>query len=191
MTVEPDVVYIKSKSEDVGSVSGLGDLETAVEYEFLGERRYRPALTAEGLIKWPTATNPDIGAPGTDFSFGLIASKDLVFMDLDLNALYTFVGDPEQKDTLEFSLAGEYHLNRHIDLEAEVLTAIGTAGIRGRPGTIAGFGGSRGGGDTTEGTLGCAWHVNHHLKLEQGVVLGSDHSWQIVFAWEWSFAGKD
>ena len=191
LTIEPNIVDIVSKSEDVRSVVGLDDLETSVEYEFLPERRYRPALTAEGLIKWPTATDPDIGAPGTDFAVGIIASKDLVFIDFDLNLLYTFVGDPEQQNTLEVSLAAELPLDRFVSLEAEIVTTTGTGGIRGQPGTIGGLGGAGGNGSETEGTVGFAWRVNKHLKLEQGLVLRDDQSWQLVSAWEWSFAGED
>lgn len=88
----------------------LGDLETSVEYEFLRERRYRPALNAEGAIKWPTATDPDLDTPGRDYSFGLIASKDFVYFDADLNVLYTFVGDAAEPDNLQVALAAEMAL---------------------------------------------------------------------------------
>ncbi len=100
LTVEPTVVHIAPKAKDESTVTGLGDLETGLEYEFVRERRYRPALTAETLIRWPTATDPEIGDPGVDYSFGLIASKDLVFVDLDLRALYTLVADREEQDNL-------------------------------------------------------------------------------------------
>src|SRR5262245_49765910 len=50
LTVEPKVVYDPK-------IAGWGDLETTLGWEFLRERRYRPALTAEGTIRWPTATN--------------------------------------------------------------------------------------------------------------------------------------
>ena len=84
LTVEPLVTHIEGKAKDVRTVTGAGDLETSLEYEFLRERRYRPALTAEGVIRWPTHTDPDTGNSGRDYSIGLIASKDLVFLDVDL-----------------------------------------------------------------------------------------------------------
>jgi len=63
------------------------------------------------------------------------ASKDLVFVDLDLNLLYTFVGDPELENTLEISVAGEVPLNRFVSLPVdfigEVLQTIGTGGVTG------------------------------------------------------------
>ena len=189
LTIEPNVSYIQAKSKDARTVTGFGDLETSVEYEFLRERRYRPALSAEALIKWPTATDPDIGNPGTDYAFGIIASKDLVFVDLDMNVIYTFVGDRHEQNTLEISLAGEMPLNNHLTIEAEVVTSFGTGGIHGQPGTIGGLGGGSSSG--TEGTVGLAWRVNKFMKLEGGLVLRSDQTWQVVTAWEWSFAGED
>ena len=190
LTVEPDVVHISPKVKDGRTVTGWGDLETGLEYEFIRERRYRPALTAEGLIKWPTATDPDIGSPGRDYSLGLIASKDLVFVDIDLEALYTFVGDPQEQDTFEISIAGEWHLNHFFDIEGEVVHTFGTGRIRGGAGSISGIGvPQRAGADLTEGTLGVAWHISKRFKIEQGGILRTDGTWQIVFAWEWSFSG--
>ncbi len=45
LTVEPTVVRINPKAKDERTITGLGDLETELEYEFVRERRYRPALT--------------------------------------------------------------------------------------------------------------------------------------------------
>src|SRR5262249_39933585 len=87
LTLEPNVAHIDAKAKDARTVTGLGDFETTLEYEFVRERRYRPAFTAEGIIRWPTASDPDIGDPGRDYSIGLIASKDLVFVDIDLTGL--------------------------------------------------------------------------------------------------------
>jgi hypothetical protein len=189
LTVEPLVSHIAAKAKDVRTVTGMGDLETSIEYEFIRERRYRPALTALGVIRWPTHTDPDIGNPGRDYSLGIIASKDLVFLDVDLTALYTFVGDPEGQDTFEIALAGLVPLNHFFDIEGEVVHSFGTGGIRGQPGTLSGAGGAAAGADLTEGTIGVAWHISKRLKVEAGSIFRSDNTWQIVFAWEWSFTG--
>jgi hypothetical protein len=180
LTVEPNMVHIGAKAKDVRTVTGLGDLETSIEYEFVPERRYRPGFTAVGLVRWPTATDPDIGNPGHDYGLGLIASKDPVFVDLDLSALYTFVGDHKEQDTLEVSLAGEWHLNHFFDIEAEVVHTFGTGGILGRPGTISGIGTGGTGTDLTEGTVGVAWHISKRLKVEQGGIIRSDGTLQRV-----------
>jgi hypothetical protein len=193
LSLEPNFVQIVATSRDARTVGGFGDLETSVEYEFLRERRYRPAISAQGLVKWPAATDPDLGTPGHDYSVGLIASKDLVYFDVDLNLLYTLVGDPAQSDNLQIALAVEYHLNRRFDIIAEAVTTIGGGGVRGLNGTFTGLGSATegaGGGNETEGTVGVAWHASKYLKLEQGVTYKSDHSWQFAVAWEWSFSGN-
>ena len=189
LTVEPNIVYISPKAKHVRGVGGVGELETSVEYEFISERRYRPGVTALGSIKWPTATDPDIGNPGRDYSLGLIVSKDLVFVDVDLSVLYIFAGDPQSRDAVELSAAANWHLNHFLDIEGEVLHTFGAAPLEGRPGSISGIGVSGRGIDLTEGTLGVAWYVSKRLKIEQGGILRSDGTWQIVFAWEWSFSG--
>jgi hypothetical protein len=176
VSLEPNFVMIDSKTADVRSASGFGDFETSLEYEFLRERRYRPALTAEGIIKWPTATDSDLGNPGRDYAFGLIASKDLVYLDVDLGLRYTSVGDPEGHDLWEVTVAAEWPLNHRLAVLAEVVTGIET-GRRGRT--------------DTEGTLGLSWRVNSYLKLEGGGTVRTDGTWQVLFAWEWKFAGED
>lgn len=80
LTIEPNYVKIHSKVEEdvIPSGSGFGDLDTSVDYEFLRERRFRPALTAEARVRWPTASNSDVGADVTDYGVGLLLSKDFV-----------------------------------------------------------------------------------------------------------------
>src|SRR5258705_10182750 len=176
MSLEPDFVVIDSKNPDVRSASGVGDLETGLEYEFLRERRYRPALTAEAIVKWPTATDLDIGTPGRDYAFGLIASKDLVYLDVDLGLRYTSVGDPEGHDLWEVTVAAESPLNHRLSVLAEMGTGIENG---------------RGGRTDLEGTAGLSWRVNSFLKLQAGGTVRTDGTWQVLFAWEWNFAGED
>ncbi len=133
LSLEPNVVHISPKVKDGRTVTGVGDLETSLEYEFLRERRYRPALTAEGLIRWPTASDPEIGDPGIDYSFGLIASKDLVFVDIDLRALYTFVSDRQEQDSFEVSLAAQWHLNRFLILKPRLPIPLAPVASRASP----------------------------------------------------------
>ena len=177
LTIEPRFVSIVGKTPDVRSVSGFGDLETSLDYEFLRERRYRPALSVEGKIKWPTAAHPDLGEPGMDYTAGLIASKDLVFVALGLNALYTFAGHREREDEVEISLAAEWPLTRELALITEVANVTRMGRLRT---------GSR---NEIKATIGLGWQVNKHLKLEHGVVITERGGWELVFAWEWSFGG--
>jgi hypothetical protein len=192
LTLEPDFVYISAKSKDARTVGGTGDLETSVEYEFLHERRYRPALTATSIIRWPTASDPDLGNPGHDYSLGLIVSKDLVYCDLDLNLLYTFVGDPDEQDNFEAGLAVEWHLTHRLDLIGEIVSTLGNGGVHGGLGTLTGgpnLSERTGSNNQFEATLGVAYHLSKYLKLEHGVTHVSDQNWQFQFAWEWSFGG--
>ena len=180
LTIEPAYKSIRAHTPGGRSVSGWGDLETTVDYEFLRERRYRPALSLEGAIRWPTAEDPDLGERGRDYTLGLIASKDFVFLEVDANVLYTFLADREREDLIEVSLAAAWHLNGYVDLIAEVVHVMRTGG-RG-----AAVDEDR---DETEATVGVAWIVSKFLKLEQGVVFKEHGVWEAVFAWEWSFGG--
>ena len=180
LTIEPNFAHITDKTEGGRSVSGFGDLATLLSYEFLSERRYRPAVSVEGGIRWPTASNSELGEEGHDYSLGLLASKDLVFVNLDLNFIYNFIGVPGESDTVEVSLATAWRLNHYVEFIAEVTTVQPTGNAR-SPGST--------GGRETEGLIGLAWQVNRRLKLEQGIVFKEHGVQEFVFAWEWSFGG--
>ena len=188
-TIEPSVIYLDPREPGESSATGLGDLETELDYEFLRERRYRPSLTAVTIVRWPTAIPSSLGEPRRDYSIGLVASKDLVVVDLDLRLLYTFVGDSQSDNLLELSLGGEWHLDYLFDLEAEIVHTFGGAtpdtGRRIRSGGLIRVAEA----DVTEGTVGLAWHISKRLKLEQGAAFSSDGTWRLVLAWEFSFGG--
>ena len=176
LSIEPKFASIIGKTPGVRSVSGMADLDTTVDYEFLSERRYRPALSVEGKIRWPTAEDPDLGDPGRDYTLGLLASKDFVFMSIDLNMLYTFAGHRDREDTVEVALATTWRVNRYVELIAEVANLTRTGSVLGER-------------NETEATVGLAWQVNKFLKFEQGIVFKEHGIWEAVFAWEWSFGG--
>jgi len=164
LTVEPVVVYDPK-------VAGWGDLETTLGWEFLRERRYRPALTAEAGVRWPTATNTRLGDPGHDYSMGLIASKDFVYADVDVSLHYDVIAEDENE--VELAVAAEVPINHRWSLLLELVSDF------------------RDSGSDTEGTAGFAWKANEYLTLEIGGTLQSDGTWKISFAWEWNFAGED
>lgn len=188
LTVEPQYTVINSNVGE--SVSGLGDLETSLTWDFVSERRYRPLFSAVALIKWPTASG-DIGTGETDYSLGGIVSKDFGNnCDLEFNAAYTWVGSPPDeklKNSLEFSLATEWRMTPRLTLEAEIATASG--GVRGQAGAIGGVGTGTGGGGgrESEASIGLAENLTHRFKLEEGVVVKADGGWQFVLAWEFDF----
>ncbi len=177
LNIEPKYVRLSRHSDDGGSLSGWGDLELTLDYEFLSERRYRPALSIESRVKFPTAAHEDLGEPGRDYTLGLVASKDLVYLDLDLNVLHTF-GGADRPDEVEASAAIAWHLNPRVDVIGEVTTVAPVLNV----------------GDArreTEATLGLAWFAGKHLTLEGGVVFKEGGEAEAVLAWEWSFGGND
>jgi hypothetical protein len=190
-TFEPNLLNIRKSAGS--SVGGFGEMETSLTYDFITERRYRPGFSALGLIKWPTASHPELGTGKADFTVGMIASKEFVHSDVELDALYTLVGTPpgvQTQNTIELVLGGEWHVSRVIDLEGELDTKIGSGRFHGHPGALGGLG-RRESGSETGATVGMAEHLNHYLKLEQGVVALTDGTLQAVFAWEWDFSGGD
>ena len=190
LTVEPNYVAIHSAA--FGSTKGFGDLETSAVYEVVSERRSRPSLSAEALVKWPTATSDSLTTGETDYSIGGIISKEFVHLDLDSEWLYTFVGDPSGinlDNSSEISLASDVHLTRTIDLEMEGVTTSG-GGFHGTGTNLSKLPADVGGsGREYESTIGLSKILFSHLKLEGGVVYKSDGSWQFVSAWEWNFEG--
>lgn len=194
---EWDYTQISSKVPAVTSASGLGDLETSVEWEFVTERRRRPALTVEFGVKWPTASYPNICSGETDYTAGLIASKAVrPDLDFDFGVQYTRVGDPPGFDLgniLEVSWAAEWEVRHNLTLEAELLISLeGHArGSVGSPGTGVGGAGRLfgGGGAEYELGMGVAYHLNDFHKFEPGIVIQPDLSWQVLLSWELDFTG--
>lgn len=192
VTAEP--VFIAIRSGD-GNVSGFDDLETTLSLELVSERRYRPAFALEGGIKWPTATDDEIGTGLTDYSLGVILSKELVQAELGFNAVYSYVGVPDEgpvQNTVQFSLASEWHLGPSLDLTSELLTTQGVGPLRGRAEQSLGPEGvglnvPGAGEGEFEATLGLAHYFGRRLKLEEGVTFQTDGTWQAVVAWEWDF----
>jgi len=177
VSLEPAFGHIKGKTEDVRTVGGLSDLETSIDWEFLRERRWTPALGFEGTIRWPTASHPELGNRNHDYSVGLVLSKDMVFFDLDSNVIYTFSGDRDVQSDLEISVAAEYPLSRWLDLDAEFVQTIETGrGRSDRP---------------REVTFGVSWHIDPFWTIEYGTQVRSDRSWQLLLGWQYSFGGND
>jgi hypothetical protein len=187
LTLEPE--YDVTTSADASTIRGVGETEMSATYEFLTERRNRPSLSAEGVVKLPTASSDSLGTGEYDYSLGGVISKEFVHFDLDSEVLYTFVGSPpglQATNTLEISLAGEWHIHRRIDMEVEGVTSNG-GGFHGQSSLSRNTALQEPEGRQYEGTIGMAEFIGQHLKLEEGVVFMSDGSWQFVSAWEWNF----
>ena len=187
-------VNIHSKAPTVKSAAGMGDLETFVEYEFIREMRYRPAFSAEFGIKWPTAKFPNLGSGETDYTLGIIVSKEFTGgWDTDFGLSYTLMGDPRGiriDDVIEVSGAVEWKITYAVALECELVyhsgggtTASGPAFAK--AGALLG-----GGGSDFELSIGFAENLGDYLKLEQGAVVQPDGSWQALLAVAWDFSGE-
>ena len=101
-------------------------------------------------------------------------------MDVDLNVLYTFAGDRDQDDTVEISLATEWHVTHYVGLIAELANARRMGSVRGpEAGEL----------NEMEATVGLSWQVSKYLKFELGIVFKEHGIWEAVFAWEWNFGG--
>ena len=169
---------------------GALDTEVAVTYEFLPERRNRPSLALQAMVKLPTAKNAELGTKKTDYTLGLVAAKEFVNYDVEFAASYTVLGKPpgvKLNNVMEASLAGEWHRRPRIDYIAE-LTVSNGGSVRHN----SGLGGLQSATDNTGATdaeliLGIAEHVRAHWKLEQGIAGRSDGSFQILLGWEYNF----
>ena len=178
VTAEWGVKFVNSTDPEIGHAKGLEDLETGVDFEFLHERRYTPSLTLVGLIKWPTATDEDVGDPGTDYSVGFTAAKDCVYFELESNLLYTYASDPELPNLMELAIASTYPLNYKWELQLEGAFTFGVSGA------------NRSDGDESEGTFGFSWQITPFQSLESGVLYKDDGAWGVSVGWEYSFGGE-
>ena len=100
------------------------------------------------MVRWPTASDPNVGSDGTDYGFGLLLSKDFVYFDADLDFTYKFVGTADEQDTLEIALAAEYPVNYRIDLIAELVDTTRTGTALADAGSSDEFEGTLGGNDS-------------------------------------------
>ena len=100
------------------TIGGPGDLETSLEYEFIHERRYRPAVSATSIIRWPTASDPDLGTPGRDYSLGLIIYGWNDIADAEIDKF-----NP-RKGTFLFGARGSQEQLRRLPLQIALAQAI-------------------------------------------------------------------
>lgn len=179
VTLAAEQSYSSIHTKAGGALRGFGDLETTATLGLFSERRQRPETSILGTIKWPTAANRELGTGFTDVSFGALFSKSYVQADVEISAVYTFVGHAAKSPASrshEISLAVERDLTPKLDLIGELLTGGGTS-----------FGASTPGGRESQGTVGVAYQLRERLNLEQGIAIKSDGTWQLVFSWQWEF----
>jgi hypothetical protein len=179
LLVEP-VFYTSIRPKLGKSATGLGDLEATLSYLVVEERRRLPALAIAGEVKAPTARNAIIGTGKTDFTAYLFASKRYGKFDTHANIGYTFVGKPagtQLDNIINVAFAGEYFLNKKVDLLAEFLANTSSSGMGevsalnspnpSTPEAVAG---------ETVGMVGFRYHIRPNVALAFGVNYDNKHS---------------
>jgi hypothetical protein len=178
LLVEP-VFYTSIRPKVGRSATGFGDLEATLSYLVVGERRRLPALEIAGEVKAPTARNALIGTGKTDLAAYLFASKRFGKFDTHANIGYTFVGKPagtQLDNIINFAFAGEYFLNRKLDLVAEFLanTSSGpgeaNASLNPNPSTPEAAAGEM------VGMLGFRYHIRPNIALALGINYDNNHA---------------
>lgn len=170
LTIEP--AYTVLRPQNAGSIRGFGDLETTASLEVVTPRRYRPSLAVEAGVQLPTSRHREIGTGTTDYSIGAILNQEFVRADVGLNATYRFAGSPPGEslsNTFQLSLATDWHLHRLLDIKGEFVRS------------------QEQDGTDTELTVGLAEKLGERLKLEQGVILKTGGTPQLIVAWEREF----
>ena len=189
LVIEPAYGAINGDDE---WIRGFKQIDTALIYDFAPAPAGRPGFGLEFGIKFPTASNDQIGSGESDYSIGLIMTKESADHELEFNLIYTLTGDPNDENLdneLEASVAGEWEWTHVNDVIAEVALSHG-GGVR-----QIDSGGNlslveRSGFDA-QVTIGLAQQLMPHLKLEEGITWISGGTWQGQIALEWDFADDD
>jgi len=169
LMIEP--VAVASIHGDGESATGFGDIETTLTGLIVGEGSLLPALGLAGEIKFPSATNEQIGSGEFDYRIYGIASKRFGDFDLHLNAGYNFIGAPSgvrTRNPFDLAFGVEWFLTPRFDLVAEV-TYIGSSFRSSGSTTLPGGGESsltpEIGGEETVGSIGGRFHYSRCLDF--------------------------
>ncbi len=121
--VEP-VPFTKISPAKGSGANGAGDIEATLTWNFIPESKSVPAFAIAGEVKLPTAKNFLIGTGQTDYTFYLIATKNMGKFETHLNVGYAIIGQPpgiELNNIFNFAAAIEFHANPKLDLVTEVV----------------------------------------------------------------------
>ena len=168
------------------SAQGMGDVEVTLTFLAFQEQTILPAIALAGEVKFPTASNPQIGTGAYDYTPYFIMSKRFGDLDVHANVSYTFLGEPSGasvKNTWGLALAGEYTLHRKWDVFAEIMYTTSGQGSA-----------SEGSGASVEiagaeliGTAGVRHHLTEHLDIFGSVSFDNAHATLIRTGLTWKF----
>jgi len=148
--------YLFIHPEEGEKEHGLADTELKLKYRWMDEKDWIPALAASAKLKIPTASeSKGLGSGEPDFIINFITTKNLskrwVF---HLNAGYTFVGEDQVDNELNYSLAGQFILTERW---ASVWEIVGVNNINGRKGN-----------DPFSGLLGTYYLIKENIVWDEG-----------------------
>lgn len=175
-------------------VTGPGDLEITVFYQFVSEKKVLPSISVSGEIKIPTARNQLIGTGKTDYTPYLIASKTIGKFYTSVNLSYTFLGKPKgvtANNLFNYALGTIFTTSRRSILFAEVYgntSAIGGGETpEGVTTTNTNINTAELSGGETVGAFGYGYYLKKELLLSFGV--SYDNNKAILFrpGIEWRF----
>ena len=192
LLIEP-TAYVGIFPSEGKRAQGMGDVEVTLTFLALNERKYLPAIAVAGEVKFPTASNPQIGTGAYDYTPYFIVSKRFGDLDVHANFSYTFLGKPSGvsvKNTWALALAGDYKLHRKWDVFAEVMYTTSGRGSA----SIEGGTGGEGTGAIAEiagveliGTAGLRHHLTKHLDLFGSVSFDNAHATLVRTGLTWKF----
>ncbi|MBI1952672.1 MAG: transporter [Candidatus Omnitrophica bacterium] len=160
LSVETPYTFLDPVVEQ--DVDGPGDIILYPEWGFLPEGPLHPALSLAASVK-SASGNEDkgLGTGERDYSLYLSGSKRLGKATLHGNLGYTWTGEPKGADkdnSISYSLAGEYALNRRWVLEAELIGQTNSDPAASD--------------DLLEGLAGFICNLSPHLALDAGIGIG-------------------
>ncbi len=103
-------------------VNGFSDTPLKVKYRFLDQKGWIPSFVVSGLLIIPTASkSKGIGSGKVDFNITNIFQWNLSKRwQLYMNLGYTFIGDKQRNDELNYSIAGQFVLSEKWALVGEI-----------------------------------------------------------------------
>jgi hypothetical protein len=103
-------------------VDGFSDTPLKVKYRFLDQKDWIPSFSVSGTLITPTASkSKGLGSGKVDFNINTIFTWNLSKrFQLHTNLGYTFIGDNQENDELNFSIAGQFVLTEKWALVGEI-----------------------------------------------------------------------
>jgi hypothetical protein len=107
--VGASIGYIRRDASFSENVDGWADVLAYLKYRLWQEGNYFPSMALKPLIKFPTASSDKgLGSGKIDYGIGPIFSKSYSDFSFHLEAIYFFIGEKRENDTLSTGAAMEY-----------------------------------------------------------------------------------